>query len=141
MKTIIFLNREIFEEDRTIGHININGEAFCWTLEDTVRPVGTKIPGKTAIPEGLYKLTVNMSQRFKREMIQILNVPNFEGIRIHGGNKPEDTEGCPLVAFNYAKDKKGRSMIFESAEKLLTAYIKKEIYKEDNVWIKITNMI
>ena len=30
---------------------------------------------------------------------KVAHVPNYEGIRIHGGNKPTDTDGCPLVAY------------------------------------------
>lgn len=38
-----------------------------------------------------------MSSRFKRLMPGLLDVPQFSGIRIHGGNTHEDTEGCPLL--------------------------------------------
>ena len=30
-------------------------------------------------------------------MFHVLNVPGFDGIRVHSGNDAEDTEGCPLV--------------------------------------------
>jgi hypothetical protein len=40
---------------------------------------------------------ITLSQRFKRDLPLFLNVPNFEGIRIHTGNTSFDTEGCVLV--------------------------------------------
>jgi len=68
---------------------------ICHTLEDVQRDV--KIAGKTAIGWGMYKLIVSMSNRFKKRLPLLLDVPNFAGVRIHGGNDETDTEGCILV--------------------------------------------
>lgn len=89
----------------TIGKLYIDGKLFCDTLEDVVRPDGVKVYGETAIPAGTYKVILNMSNRFKRIMPLLLNVPMFEGIRIHEGNSSADSSGCILVGKNTAKGK------------------------------------
>lgn len=89
--------REIFTEHSTLGSLFLNGEFFCYTLEDTVRKDGVKVFGETAIPEGTYNVTITPSTRFKKWMFLVSPVPNFSGIRIHSGNIAEDTDGCILV--------------------------------------------
>ena len=81
----------------TIGQLTVDGATECFTLEDVVRPDGEKVPGKTAIPQGTYSVTITMSNRFRRELPLVNDVPNFSGIRIHPGNTAADTEGCILV--------------------------------------------
>lgn len=97
----ILLKRKKFLADRTIGELTINGMFKCYTLEDTVRPEGVKIPGETAIPAGTYTVIVTRSPTFKRSLPLLLNVPGFAGVRIHGGNTPEHTRGCILVAHHF----------------------------------------
>jgi hypothetical protein len=89
------VKRTDFSEESTIGELWVNGGFECYTLEDKVRPV--KIAGKTAIPSGRYEVIINFSQRFQKQLPLLLNVPNYEGVRIHSGNTAANTEGCILV--------------------------------------------
>lgn len=91
------LNRIFLGSSATIGELLVNDKYLCDTLEDRVRPEGEKVYGKTAIPEGTYEVKLTYSPRFKKILPEILNVPNFSGIRIHTGNSSKDTEGCILV--------------------------------------------
>lgn len=91
------LNRIFLGSSATIGELLVNDKYLCDTLEDRVRPEGEKVYGKTAIPEGTYEVKLTHSPRFKKILPEILNVPNFSGIRIHTGNSSKDTEGCILV--------------------------------------------
>lgn len=94
----------------TIGKLYIDGKYFCDTLEDTDRGLDwkdsaayireKKIHSETAIPKGTYKLIVNYSPRFKRNLPRLLDVPGFDGILIHRGNTAADTAGCILVGEN-----------------------------------------
>lgn len=91
------LNRIFLGSSATIGELWVNDTHLCDTLEDRVRPEGEKVYGKTAIPEGTYEVKLTYSPRFKKILPEILNVPNFSGIRIHCGNSSADSSGCVLV--------------------------------------------
>jgi hypothetical protein len=101
------LVRTTLTNSSTIGELFIDGERECFTLEDAVRPL--KIPGVTAIPAGVYEVVVTFSARFKRPLPLLLNVPNFDGVRIHTGNDAEKTEGCILVGQTKSADFIGKS--------------------------------
>ena len=104
--------RETKNDVCTIGSLFINGEFFCYTLEDKDRYIeqgGKKEYAITAIPRGTYNVVLSFSNRFKKYLPEILNVPQFTGIRMHTGNKPEDTEGCILVGKIKMKDFVGES--------------------------------
>jgi len=100
------LHRTYPKEGYTIGDFfvdNEDGNAPVWLfniLEDRVRPDGEKVFGETAIPAGNYKIIVDYSPKFKKNVPHILDVPGFDGIRIHPGNDAEDTEGCLLPGIN-----------------------------------------
>jgi hypothetical protein len=103
----IEIRREIYTERSTVGRLFVNGEFECYTLEDCAR--AKKIPGATCIPAGSYAATITFSNRFQRQMPELLEVPGFEGIRIHAGNTDAETEGCILVGETRAQDFVGRS--------------------------------
>lgn len=104
------VKRVALKSDYTIGRLYVNGEFFSDTLEDAVRD--TKIYGKTAIPCGTYKITMDVvSPKFKDrswakpydgKLPRLIDVPNYEGVLIHVGNTAEDTSGCLLVGQNRA---------------------------------------
>lgn len=129
MEINLKLIRKTFSSISTIGDLNING-FFCYTLEDFDRDLNkdgdlkdkgeTKVHGKTAIPRGKYDVIINMSNRFKVMMPLLLNVPGFEGVRIHNGNTAEHTEGCILVGSSKANNFIGNSKTtFEKLMKIL----------------------
>lgn len=76
---------------------DLNNSIFkCYSLEDIERPV--KVFGKTCIPKGRYEIAFTWSEKFKRDVLMLLNVPNFDRIYCHEGVKAEDTNGCILLA-------------------------------------------
>lgn len=116
----LVLKRIARRETYTIGRLYIDGILFCDTLEDTDRglrqdmslPVlrAKKRKGVTAIPTGRYRVTLGVkspkySLRKQYDFCggyvpRLINVPCYDGILIHIGNYPKDTEGCILVGKN-----------------------------------------
>ena len=104
----------------TISTLSIDGVPFCDTLEDTDRGLhvgmtskeikANKVPGKTAIPKGVYTVNMNtVSPRLKNKSYakpyggivpRLEAVPGFVGVLIHPGNSSDDTDGCILVGRN-----------------------------------------
>lgn len=112
----LYLFRTHLKEKYTIGNLyhtlsdcknknmNILSKGYiCDTLEDKFRGnnlKGKKVYGETCIPEGTYEVKITYSTKFKKELPEILNVPFFEGVRIHSGNIPEHSLGCVLCGEN-----------------------------------------
>lgn len=114
--------RRIAKKDTyTIGKLYIDGVYFCDTIEDKDRGLyqkqdiqelrKIKVPSKTAIPTGIYKISLSIvSPKFsvkkiyqeicKGKVPRLLNVPGYEGVLIHIGNTAEDSAGCILVGQN-----------------------------------------
>lgn len=117
------LKRTFKGETYTIGKMYIDGEYICDTIEDKDRGLiqdmssseiaKIKVKHQTAIPTGTYKVTLKVqspkySQRSqynfcKGYLPRLIDVPGFEGILIHIGNKHEDSSGCILVGENKVK--------------------------------------
>jgi hypothetical protein len=123
----LLLKRIHLADTYTIGKLSIDGKPFCDVIEDVVRDKNkdgdlkdageAKVYGQTAIPYGTYKVQLTMSNRFKKVLPLLLNVPEFEGIRIHAGNTAEDSHGCLLVGENKEKGKVIDSVV--TMEKLM----------------------
>jgi hypothetical protein len=131
------LIRETFTDKSTIGSLFVNGIFFCYTLEDKDRKLesgGVKEYAKTAIPRGKYKVINSFSNRFKKYMPELVNVPQFAGIRIHAGNTADHSEGCILVGESKATDFIGNSKM--AFFKLMKAIQRVEKIEKINITIE-----
>lgn len=91
--------------------LKVDGNARQYILEDVDRGLHSgmsldeirriKIPECTAIPTGRYEVVITYSNRFKKNMMLLLDVPGFAGIRVHSGNFHTHTEGCLLPGQKY----------------------------------------
>lgn len=69
------------------GRLFVDGQFFGYTLENAA----------AAIPDGDYNLYTRFSPKFNANKLAI-DVPGRSYIQFHGGNAPEDSAGCVLVA-------------------------------------------
>jgi hypothetical protein len=108
------LTRTTRTDISTIGELFIDDRFFCYALEDFDRGLTSDMPlivikekkvyGKTAIPTGKYEVIMSYSEKFKRYLPLLLNVPCYDGIRMHNGNYATDTDGCLIVGTATGKD-------------------------------------
>ena len=150
----ITLHRKYKLKDYSIGKLYVDGAYVCDTLEDTDRGLyqgmgetwlrEKKVPGQTAIPFGRYRVTLKVkspkySLRKAYEKIdgylpRLLEVPGYQGVLIHIGNYPKDTEGCILCGYN---TKKGAVMNSTQAFWKLYDLLKAADDKKEEIWITI----
>jgi hypothetical protein len=129
------LQRVQLDPDVTIGKLLVDGVFECWTCEDTVRLTGPKVFGKTAIPFGVYGVSITRSPHFGTDLPLVNSVPDFVGVRIHPGNTAADTEGCILVGQDRLTKSIGRS---RAAFAVLFEKIQKALRDGDGVQLEIT---
>lgn len=145
------LKRIAKRDTYTIGHLYVDGVRFCDTLEDADRGLDQKMSlavlkarkrkGITAIPTGRYRVTLGVkSPKYSKRpqydfcegyVPRLINVPAYDGILIHIGNYPQDTEGCILVGRN---TKVGAVLQSTETFKKLYATLKKST---ENIYITI----
>jgi len=143
----LILIRKHFTEKYTIGNLYDQQRFICNTLEDRVRDLHDinhdgdfddeaegKIYGKTAIPEGRYKVINSFSKGLKRRLPILLAVPGFSGIRIHGGKNETWTQGCILVGMNEIK---GALVNYAYYETLILNLIQEHADKGEKNYITI----
>lgn len=116
------LRRIALKTDYTIGKLYIDNVYFCDVLEPATRDYNKngvfdngekKIEGKTAIPYGIYPVTLDVrsqkysdfkkypwAEKYDGYLPRLMNVKTHIGILIHVGNHPKDTAGCLLVGEN-----------------------------------------
>jgi len=135
-------------DEATLGNLfDAEGPRFlCYTLEDQFSVA--KISGETRIPAGRYEIKLRneggMIKRYQKRfdwhqgMLWLQDVPNFQYIYIHVGNKDDDTDGCILVGDGQISNVLERGQVTSS----VLAY--RRLYEnilgalsENTVWITV----
>lgn len=142
------------QTDYTIGRLLVDGVYFCDTMEPTDRGlVGTmtaeevravKRKGLTAIPVGRYRVTLavkspkmsaKVTYRFcDGRLPRLVNVPGYEGILIHIGNFPRDTQGCILVGRNVER---GKLLYSTQMFRRLYEVLQAAVGRGEDVWAEV----
>lgn len=148
----ITLPRYSSSPESTLGLFFINGEWECYTLEDEFRAV--KVSGETRIPAGIYEIKFReekspMQQTYKRKFswftwhLQLMDVPGFDYVYIHIGNKDEDTDACILVADTANNNRLAKGFIGSSTPAFERIYkkISQALLNGERVFIHIKDQV
>ena len=144
VKTNLLLTRYVNNGSATLGNLFIERLFQCYTLEDEPRDI--KVAGKTRIPAGTYEIErcynsgilTRMKSWFPEgDFIPSLkDVPDFDYVRIHTGNRHTETEGCLLVGTQAAGKDEYMVLDSRSAYKALWRRLN-EAFELGTVWITI----
>lgn len=149
------LERRYKKTEYTIGILSVDGKYFCETVEDKDRGLSSdmpvnkirraKVPNKTAIPTGRYKIDMNtVSPRFRLRywatryngiVPRLLSVPCWSGVLIHVGATADSSAGCVIVGQNKIKGGVVRSA--ETFYKLMDEYLIPARQRGEEIWITI----
>jgi hypothetical protein len=139
-------------DEATLGimhDVTTSPEFQCYVLEDQHNE--PKIPGETRIPAGRYQIKLRdeggMVVRYKARfpwhqgMLWLQDVPGFQFIYIHVGNKDDDSDGCLLVGDGQVSNVVERGQVTGSvtAYKRLYTRIVDALGNDEKVWIYIEN--
>jgi hypothetical protein len=147
---ILTVLREPSKNGVTKGKLLVDGSEECVTLEDVVREDPNqdtpqnegKVYGETAIPPDLgeppqrYRVVLTKSAKFGKVLPEVLNVPGYTGVRIHGGVTEKHTLGCILVGTHHEGDQLRGS---KDAMTELMALLSTVLEGGEQVWLEIVN--
>lgn len=143
---ILTVNRKWKKEEYTIGNLMVDSLFFSNTLEDKVR-YGEKVPGRTAIPAGKYKIRMDVvSPKYKNRawakpyggiVPRLVDVPNFSGVLIHPLNTADETDGCIGVGVNREKGKILDSV--KTYRTLMDFHLMPAYKRGEDIWIEIVD--
>lgn len=146
MSVNLVLQRKPTVKATTLGELSLDGVKVCDTLEDVIREVPGvpveqwKVRGQTAIPAGIYRLTLEHSPKFGPDTLTVNAVPGFVGVRVHAGNDDADSEGCPLVGTAVPDDTDGGNVVdSRKALAALKALVLPRLKAGEAGWIEIRN--
>jgi len=142
----IVVARYLPQPKSTISHCAFNDKFAFHILEDVDRGLkqtdsldhikAVKVYGETAIPYGRYEVIVSMSNRFGRRLPELLNVPGWEGVRMHRGNHSIDTLGCLLMG-EYVEGANDWISQSEGSEALTMDILERCVDRKEKIWITI----
>ena len=154
---LLHLIRLSTSSESTLGALYLDGEFAAYSLEDTKRL--KKVAGETRIPAGRYRVDLRIEGglhakyrvrytgtggRMKHYgMLWLRDVPGFEYVYLHVGNKRGHTEGCILVGDTLNNNQRGNGFVGSSRDAYEHIYplIADAILDDrQDVWIRISDI-
>lgn len=126
--------RTYFNQDYTKGIMIVNDVFFGYTLEPQRKGSGETSFLNRCIEAGKYVAKYEYSQKFKKKLIELKNVPSHTEIKIHSGNFRSNTQGCILVGL---RSDRGCVLDSKIAVEMLNEIAKRTVDNNENIEVEI----